>query len=168
MIRLERLRPDHADALLAFERVNRVYFARTIPDRGDAYFTDFPARHAALLAEQEAGVCHFHVILTPDGTLAGRINLVDVASGTAELGYRVGERFTGRGVAKAAVREVCRLAADTYGLSALTARTTLTNPASMAVLTATGFTPLGETPVGGRPGMRYERRLAASPPGQGC
>ncbi|MEU3843232.1 GNAT family N-acetyltransferase [Streptomyces sp. NPDC028635] len=159
MIRLERLRPGHADALLSFERENRAYFARTVPDRGDAYFTDFPARHAALLAEQEAGICHFHVILDAEGTLVGRINLMDAAAGTAELGYRVGERFTGRGVAKAAVRQMCRLASDTYDLSTLTARTTLDNAASMAVLTATGFTPLGETTVGGRPGRRFERRL---------
>lgn len=159
MIRLERLRPDHADALLSFERDNRAYFARTVPDRGDAYFTDFPARHAALLAEQEAGICHFHVIVSGDGTLIGRINLLDATSGTAELGYRIGERFTGRGLAKAAVRQVCRLATETYALTTLTARTTLDNPASMAVLTATGFTPLGDTLVGGRPGRRYERRL---------
>ncbi|MFF9816284.1 GNAT family N-acetyltransferase [Streptomyces sp. NPDC014006] len=159
MIRLERLRPDHADALLSFERANRAYFARTIPDRGDAYFTYFPARHAALLAEQEAGICHFHVILDAEGTLAGRINLLDADAGTAELGYRVGERFTGRGVAKAAVRQVCRLATDAYGLSTLTARTTLDNAASMAVLTGTGFTTVGETVIGGRPGLRYARRL---------
>ncbi|MGO4759286.1 GNAT family N-acetyltransferase, partial [Streptomyces sp. 2MCAF27] len=40
-VRLERLRADHAPALLAFERENRAYFARSIPDRGDSYFTEF-------------------------------------------------------------------------------------------------------------------------------
>ncbi|MEV4065036.1 hypothetical protein [Nonomuraea dietziae] len=38
MPELQRLRSDHASALLAFERENRAYFAASIPDRGDAYF----------------------------------------------------------------------------------------------------------------------------------
>ncbi|WP_328621765.1 GNAT family N-acetyltransferase [Streptomyces sp. NBC_00354] len=52
---LEPLRADHAPTLLAFERDNRAYFARTVPDRGDAYFTEFADRHRALLAEHAAG-----------------------------------------------------------------------------------------------------------------
>ncbi|MGX1131198.1 ribosomal-protein-alanine N-acetyltransferase [Streptomyces glaucescens] len=157
MVTLERLRADHADALLAFERENRQYFARTIPDRGDAYFAEFPDRHRALLAEQAAGVCHFHVVLDEDGHLVGRVNLVDVEDGSAELGYRVGERAAGRGVATAAVRLVCRTAATTYGLRALTAVTTLDNAASRAVLERNGFAVVGNTSVTGRPGIRYRR-----------
>ncbi|MEU6479928.1 GNAT family N-acetyltransferase [Streptomyces sp. NPDC047017] len=159
MLTLERLRPGHAEALLAFERENRRYFARTVPDRGDAYFAGFAARRRALLGEQDAGVCHFHVVLDEQGTLLGRTNLVDVADGAAELGYRVGERHTGRGVATAAVGEVCRPAASAYGLGALIARTTLDNPASRAVLERNGFTVTGELPVGGRPGVHYRRAL---------
>ncbi|MEU6231912.1 GNAT family N-acetyltransferase [Kitasatospora sp. NPDC047058] len=158
-MRLERLRADHADAVLAFERANREYFARSVPDRGDAYFAGFAARHAALLAEQDAGTCHFHLVLDGSGALLGRVNLVDVEHGEAELGYRIGERAAGRGVATAAVLEVCRLAAAGYGLSALTARTTSDNAASMAVLRRTGFTVLGETVIGDRPGVRYRRGL---------
>ncbi|MEV5315734.1 GNAT family N-acetyltransferase [Streptomyces sp. NPDC052610] len=157
MVTLERLRADHADALLAFERENRRYFARTIPDRGDAYFAEFPDRLRALLAEQDAGVCHFHVVLDEDGHLAGRINLVDVEDGSAELGYRVGARAAGRGVATAAVRLVCRTAATTYGLRALTAVTTLDNAASRTVLERNGFTVVGNPSVDGRPGIRYRR-----------
>ncbi|MFB6960132.1 GNAT family N-acetyltransferase [Streptomyces sp. NPDC056309] len=160
MVILERLRPDHAEALLAFERENRRYFARSVPDRGDAYFTGFAARHRALLAEQDAGVCHFHVVVDEQGELVGRVNLVDVADGCAELGYRIGERAAGRGVATAAVREVSRLAVVTYRLTELTAVTTLDNAASMTVLARTGFTAVGEEIVGGRPGRRYRLRLA--------
>ncbi|WP_446216256.1 GNAT family N-acetyltransferase [Micromonospora sp. IBHARD004] len=159
MIRLERLRADHADALLAFERENREYFARSVPDRGDAYFAEFPARHRALLAEQDAGSIHFHVVLDDRGALIGRVNLVDVEDGTAELGYRIGERATGGGVATAAVEAVCRLAATTYGLATLTAVTTRDNPASMAVLGRTGFTAVAEIVLDGRPGVRYRRDL---------
>ncbi|WP_329222506.1 GNAT family N-acetyltransferase [Streptomyces sp. NBC_01485] len=161
MFKVERLRADHVDALLAFERENRSYFARTVSDRGDAYFAEFSARHRARLAEQDAGICHFHVVVSEEGELLGRVNLVDVEDGSAELGYRIAERAAGRGVATGAVREICRLAAEVYGLSALTAVTTHDNLASMAVLTRTGFTAVDDVTVAGRPGVRYRLRLGA-------
>ncbi|MFI2433541.1 GNAT family N-acetyltransferase [Streptomyces sp. NPDC018693] len=159
MVTLERLRADHAAALLAFERANRAYFARSVPDRGDAYFAEFAARHRALLAEQDAGVCHFHVVLDDRGGLVGRVNLVDVEDGTAELGYRIAQRAAGRGTATAAVRDVCRLAVTEYRLSALTAVTTHDNTASRTVLERTGFGPVADITLDGRPGTRYRRRL---------
>jgi [ribosomal protein S5]-alanine N-acetyltransferase len=152
---LERLRPDHAPALLAFERDNRAYFARSVPDRGDDYFAHFAERHQALLAEQAAGVCHFHLVVV-DGEVLGRVNLVDVANGSAELGFRMAEKATGRGLATAAVREVVELAATTYGLTSLTADAAVSNAASRGVLTRTGFVPTGEEVVlSGEPGLRY-------------
>ncbi|MFD9689411.1 GNAT family N-acetyltransferase [Kitasatospora sp. NPDC059088] len=164
MLTLEPLRPDHAAAVLAFELANRAWFARTVPDRGDAYFTaaGFAERHDALLAEQAEGTGRFHLVLGPDGALVGRINLVDLVDGSAELGYRVAESAAGQGLAKAAVALVCRLAADAYGLHALTAATTLDNPASRAVLTGSGFTVTGQCRLGGHPGLRYRRALDAS------
>lgn len=159
MMTLERLRAGHADALLAFERENRAYFTRFISDRGDAYFAGFADELRDRLAEQDAGVCHFHVVVDDHGALAGRVNLVDVTDGTAVLGYRIGERAAGRGMATAAVEEVCRLAAGAYGLSALTAVVTLDNPASAAVLRHNGFTAVAESRIGERPATRYLRRL---------
>jgi ribosomal-protein-alanine N-acetyltransferase len=161
MLRLERLRDDHEPALLAFERENRQYFARSVPDRGNAYFLEFASRHRALLAEQDAGLCHFHVILDDQGKLIGRINIVDVEEGSAELGYRISEHAGGRGVATAAVGEVCLLAASAYRLTALTAVTTLDNPASRTVLERNGFTLVGDITLEGRAGVRYQRRLSA-------
>ncbi|MDN0200865.1 GNAT family N-acetyltransferase [Streptomyces sp. S.PNR 29] len=157
MLTLERLRADHADALLAFERDNRAYFARSVPDRGDAYFAQFAALHRARLAEQEAGVCHFHVVLDDAGALIGRVNLIDVEDGCAELGYRIGERAAGRGVATAAVAQACRLAATAYGLVSLMAVTTLDNPASRTVLERNAFTAVQDITLDNRPGLRYRR-----------
>ncbi|GHA86994.1 GNAT family N-acetyltransferase [Streptomyces chryseus] len=161
-LNLTRLRADHAPALLAFERANRAYFARSVPDRGDDYFASFASRHAALLAEQDAGVCHFHLLLDDDGAVLGRVNLVDVEDGSADLGYRVAEHATGRGLAVAAVREMCARAAADYGLTALTAATTLDNAASRAVLARTGFVPVGDIDLDGSPGTRYELSLGQS------
>ncbi|MFZ3492631.1 GNAT family N-acetyltransferase [Streptomyces sp. 5.8] len=159
MLRLERLRADHEGALLAFERDNRAYFARSVPDRGDAYFAEFAARHRALLEEQDTGACRFHLVVDTAGELIGRVNLVDLADGAADLGYRIGERAAGRGAATAAVREVCRLAATEYGLGIITASAALDNAASTAVLRRTGFTVVGETVLDGAPGLTYRREL---------
>ncbi|MFF3562486.1 GNAT family N-acetyltransferase [Streptomyces sp. NPDC002574] len=159
MVRLERLTAGHAGVVLAFERANREWFARSVPDRGDAYFAGFAARHRALLAEQNAGTCHFHVVLDERDELVGRVNLVDVADGAAELGYRVGESAAGRGVATAAVAQVCRLAATAYGLRTLIAVASLDNAASRAVLARSGFTAVADVTVNGRPAVRYRLPL---------
>ncbi|MFJ3516491.1 GNAT family N-acetyltransferase [Streptomyces sp. NPDC090131] len=163
MPRLQLLRLDHAPALLAFERENRAYFAASVPDRGDQYFDRFDERHASLLAEQAAGLCFFHVLVEDDGEIVGRVNLVDAAVGSAELGYRIAERAAGRGLATAAVREVRGLAVAQYGLTGLRAVTTLDNPGSRAVLARTGFVPAGEIDLDGRPGLRLVCDLQAGP-----
>ncbi|MEU0098599.1 GNAT family N-acetyltransferase [Streptomyces sp. NPDC006267] len=164
MTSISRLRPDHAEALLAFERENRAYFAASIPDRGDAYFAEFATRHRALLAEQDAGLHHLHVLQDADGGILGRINLVEVRDGSAELGYRIAEKASGRGVATRAVQRICVLAVEEYGLTALRAETTLDNAGSRAVLARTGFEPLEEVMFGDRPGRRYVLDLSGGAP----
>ncbi|MEU8707914.1 GNAT family N-acetyltransferase [Streptomyces sp. NPDC048565] len=160
MASLERLRPDHAPALLAFEKENRAYFAASVPDRGDDFFAGFGARHAELLEEQAAGLCHFHILADGDGAVLGRINLVDVADGSAELGYRIAERAAGRGLATSGVRAVCAPAFTEYGLTTLRARTTLDNAGSRTVLARTGFVEAGGITLMDRPGLRFTLALA--------
>nr|WP_206323077.1 GNAT family N-acetyltransferase [Streptomyces sp. HNM0575] len=159
---MERLRAGHAPAVLAFELANRAYFAASVSDRGDDYFDRFAERYDALLAEQEAGVCAFHVLVAEDGSVLGRFNLVDIEDGTAELGYRVAQHVTGRGVATATVRELCRLAASRHGLRTLWAATAHANTASQKVLTKAGFTrdgPADPADIGGKPGSWYRLDL---------
>lgn len=160
MPELQRLRLDHAPALLAFEQENRAYFAASIPDRGDDYFTHFDARHSDLLAEQAAGLHFFHVLVGSGGEVLGRVNLIDVADGSAELGYRIAEKAARRGLATTAVHQTCALAAAEYGLTSLRAVTTLDNAGSRAVLARTGFVSTGEILLGGRPGITYVRDLS--------
>ena len=162
MPKLRRLRADDAPAVLTFELTNRAYFAASISDRGDAYFDQFTDRYAALLAEQEAGICAFHVLVADDGEVLGRFNLVDIEEYGAELGYRVAERVAGRGVATATVRELCELASVAYGLRTLRAAAAHHNVASQKVLLKAGFVALGPADpafVGGKPGTWYRRDL---------
>ena len=162
MPELQLLRADHAPAVLAFELANRAYFATFISDRGDDFFDHFTEGYDALLAEQEAGTCVFHVLIGEDGAVLGRFNLFDLEDGAADLGYRVAQHVAGRGVATATVQELCRLAAARYGLRTLRAATTYDNVASQKVLTKAGFVPAGPADpakIGGRPGTRYQRDL---------
>ena len=160
MPELQQLRADHASAVLAFELANRAYFAAFISDRGDEYFEQFAKQHDALLAEQEAGICAYYVLVAEDGSVLGRFNLFNIEDGTAELGYRVAQHVAGRGVATATVQELCRLAAAQYGLRTLKAMTTHENVASQKVLTKAGFVPIGPADIDGKAATWYERDLA--------
>ncbi|MDW8808083.1 GNAT family N-acetyltransferase [Streptomyces scabiei] len=162
MPELERLHVRHGPAVLAFERANRAYFAASVPDRGDDFFERFADRYNALLAEQEAGICAFHVLLGEDGSVLGRFNLVDIEDGRAELGYRVAQHVSGRGVATATVRQLCLLAASRHGLRTLRAATAAENSASQRVLVKAGFVRTGPAEpahLGGKPGTWYRRDL---------
>ncbi|MFJ5307038.1 GNAT family N-acetyltransferase [Streptomyces sp. NPDC088350] len=166
MPELRRLHAGHAPAVLAFEVANRAYFAASISDRGDDYFDQFTARYDDLLAEQEAGVCAFYVLVAEDGSVLGRFNLYDIVEGrTADLGYRVAQHVAGQGVATATVEELCRLAATRHGLRTLRAATSHENTASQKVLAKAGFTPTGPahpTDLGGKQGTWYQRDLRAA------
>ena len=166
MPELKRLHAGHAPAVLAFELANRAYFAASISDRGDDYFAEFTNRYNNLLAEQEAGVCAFHVLVAEDGSVLGRFNLVDIEDHTAELGYRVAQHVAGHGVATATVRELCLLAATQHGLHTLRAATSRQNAASQKVLAKAGFVPVGPADpahLGGKPGTWYQRDLLLQP-----
>jgi ribosomal-protein-alanine N-acetyltransferase len=162
VVEMQRLRGDHSGAILSFEILNRAYFAASISDRGDEYFEQFSEQHAGCLAEQDAGTCVYHVLLDQDGTVLGRINLYEVEDRSAVVGYRIAENAAGRGVATSALRELCRVAAEQYGIDTLRAATTNENVASQRVLEKVGFASVGPTDVAGRPGRLYEYVLAPS------
>ena len=161
---MQRLRADHAPAVLAFELANRAYFAAHINDRGDEYFDQFAERHRAMLDDQEAGDGAYHVLVAEDGAVLGRFNLFFTGDGSANLGYRVAEHVAGRGVATATVQELCGLAATRYGLRTLRAAVSNANVASQKVLAKAGFVPAGPADpaeIGGKPGSWYQLDLGA-------
>jgi [ribosomal protein S5]-alanine N-acetyltransferase len=165
MPELKRLHAGDAPAVLAFELANRAWFAASVSDRGDEFFDQFAGRYSALLAEQDAGISAFYLLVVEDGSVLGRFNLYDLEDGTARLGYRVAQHAAGRGAATAAVRELCRLAVARHGLRTLRAATSRDNIASQRVLAKAGFVPVGPADpadLGGKPGTWYQRDLASS------
>jgi ribosomal-protein-alanine N-acetyltransferase len=162
MTELQLLEAGHLEALREFELANRAYFAASITDRGDEFFAQFEERLEARLEEQRAGEAAFHVLVDDDDSVLGRFNLIFVRKHVAELGFRVAERATGRGVATAAVRELCDVAAGRYGVRLLRASASLANHGSRAVLTKAGFVEVGPadpSEVGGKEGTWFERVL---------
>jgi len=163
---LKQLDAGHAQAVLAFELANRAYFAASVSDRGDDFFDQFTDRYSALLAEQEAGVCAFYLLVAEDGSVLGRFNLFDIEDRAARLGYRVAQHVAGRGVATTAVLELCRLAVSRHGLRTLRAAAAHENAASQKVLTKAGFVlagPADLADLGGKQGSWYVRDLALRP-----
>jgi [ribosomal protein S5]-alanine N-acetyltransferase len=159
---LQQVRADHGPAVLAFELANRAYFATSISDRGDEFFAEFTERHSALLTQQDGGLGAFYLLVADDGSVLGRFNLYFTGEGAANLGYRVAEHVAGRGVATAAVRELCLLASARHGLRTLRAATSGANVASQRVLTKAGFVltgPAGPADLGGGSGSWYQRDL---------
>lgn len=162
---LQKLRADHAAAVLSFELVNRAYFAGWISDRGEEFYEHFADQHDARLAEQRAGLGAYYVLVEDNGSVLGRFNLIFADDDSAKLGYRVAEAAAGHGLATMGVRELCDLATDHYGLRRIVAATSLQNVPSQKVLTKAGFTlvgPADPADVGGKPGHRYERHLRPS------
>lgn len=128
-----------APEVLQFERENRDFFARWVPDRGEDYFEQFSARHQALVEENRAGTALLHLVRNAGGVVVGRVNLVDVAQGAyAELGYRIAEHAMGRGVATRAVAYAVDQA-RLRGSAGVRAMTTEHNTASQRVLERTTF-----------------------------
>jgi ribosomal-protein-alanine N-acetyltransferase len=159
VLELQRLRLDHESAVLAFELANRAYFARSISDRGDDFYAQFGERYRAVLAEQEAGSAVFHVLVDENEDVVGRFNLYELSGGTAEVGYRVAERVSGRGVATGALQDLICIAGGEYGLRKLKARTSNENVASQRVLAKAGFIPVGRAEIENRQGVLWELAL---------
>jgi ribosomal-protein-alanine N-acetyltransferase len=156
VFQLQLVGPQHESAVLAFERDNRAYFAKSISDRGDSFFEQFSERHRELMAEQEAGACAFYVLVDENGAVVGRFNLYDISDGTARVGYRVAEQVSGHGVATSGLRTLCRMARENFGLQTLTAATSNENVASQRVLLKSGFAYVAPTEVGGRQGALFD------------
>lgn len=165
-ISLSLLQESDAEELLEFERVNRSFFEKMVPGRGDDYYqwATFLERHRELLEEQERGVCRFYLVKDPAGNIAGRINLVniDAAAGTAEVGFRLGESYGGKGLGSNALH---LLLSTESSLKKIHAKTTTVNKSSQRVLEKNGFIHMGisgdEFEMNGKK-MRFVRHLWVS------
>ncbi|MFL1461330.1 bifunctional GNAT family N-acetyltransferase/(deoxy)nucleoside triphosphate pyrophosphohydrolase [Roseococcus sp. DSY-14] len=171
-IRTERLelRPlRRADAAAMTRLVNDYSVA------GNLARVPFPYREelaeewiAATHRQHEAGDA-WHLAITLDGALVGCVGLTRKAGAAPELGYWVGRRFWGQGIAREAAGALLDWAARAHGHAAFRASALTDNAASRRVLEALGFREhgQGQEPFLSRnramPVTYYERAAAPAP-----
>lgn len=142
-INLKKLERKDFENLFEFEKENKEFFEKFVPPRDEKYFDyqTFIVRNELLLKSQEQHKDYFFIIRNEKNQITGRINLTDIGhkEKIAYVGYRVGERFLGMGIATRAVNKLV-YSAEKLGINQLLAQTTTHNYASQKVLMKAGFT----------------------------
>ena len=125
--------------LFKFEQYNWNYFTQTVGERPDSYrnYNSFICTQNDILQEQAKGDIAFYVIYQQD-KLVGRINLRDIRSSKANLGYRICQSAVGKGIATLAVKKIIAIAIQ-IGIKQINAVVSETNPASEKILLKNGF-----------------------------
>jgi len=138
---IRTLRLDDASPLLKFEQRNREWFERHIVPRPvEFYCGEGVLDHVEqFLAAYRQGSMHPCVIVGPEGEILGRANLKDIEAGRAEVGYRIAQDHTGKGLATSALRHLLELASTRWRLVQLFAYVAEPNRASVRVLERCGF-----------------------------
>ncbi|MCX4778722.1 GNAT family N-acetyltransferase [Streptomyces sp. NBC_01264] len=164
---------DAAGVAEALDR-NRAYMAPYEPLRLPGFYTEAGQRERieALLADRDGGRVRPYVLLG-GGVPIGTINLGSIALGplrSGGIGYWVDQAWAGKGVATAAVHEICRIARDELRLHRVEAGTRVDNLGSQRVLAKAGFEQYGLAPrylhVGGdwQDHRLFQRLLNDDPP----
>lgn len=147
---LREARLEDASAMLEAYQQNRRHLQRWEAQRDASFFT-LDGQQAALrrqLRRHEAGLL-VPWVLDDSGRVVGTITLTGIVRGpfcSGYLGYWVSASHEGRGLATAAVQEVCHIAATTLGLHRIEAATLPENTRSQRVLKRSGFTYIGVAP----------------------
>lgn len=141
---IKLVKESDAESLLEFEIENRYFFEQMVPSRGDDYYTFevFRKRHQKLLIEQENGFAKFYLIKNDSGGILGRVNLVDIdkVNNSADVGFRVGEPYVGKGIGDKALKLLLR---TNLPVRQIRGKTTTVNHASQKVLEKNGFKQVG-------------------------
>lgn len=139
-ISINCLQERDAEELFEFEKNNRLFFEQMVPGRGEDYynFGSFKIRHRELLTEQQENKSKFYLIRDNSGNIIGRINLVDIdtTNDIAEVGYRVGQEYGGKGIGARALK---LLLETEISVKKIKAKTTTNNIASQRILEKNGF-----------------------------
>ncbi len=144
---LRLLRPEDAEAL--HRLINDWEITRTLAAVPFPYDRALAESWIASTLAQAAAGSAFHLAITGrDGvteTLVGGVGLrIDAKRKAGRLGYWVGRRFWGHGVATEAAGRLARWALAHLDLDVIEANVDAENPASAAVLRRIGFAPAGE------------------------
>lgn len=148
-VKIELVTEEDYQEIYQFEMRNKKFFETILPPRPAGYqrYDTFLVIMNNLLEEQSNGDYYMYIIRGENGEFIGRINLQMVISGnlkTAEIGYRMDFNKQGKGHAGHAVKLVLQEAFQKYGVSKVTAGTSIDNIGSQKVLEKNGFIKIGE------------------------
>ena len=141
--------PSHAEAVLAFELVNRFHFEQWIASRGDHFYSVQAVQQSleqAQWAAQAQRECHYLVWIGNE--IIGRVTLRGIEREQyfkASLGYRFSAEHGGKGYATRAVNAVLQHAFSELKLWRIEAMIITENLASIAVIKKCGFTQFGHS-----------------------
>lgn len=150
-VRLRPVTAADAASLAGSMTRSRAYMRPREPVRPDAFYTEQGQRErlAVLLADREAGRAMPWVLADAEDRAIGGFTLNAIVLGpfrSATIGYWVDVAHVGRGLATAAVRQICALARDELRLHRIEAATLVDNTASQRVLAKCGFERIGLAP----------------------
>lgn len=137
--------PSPADIhdLLAFELDNRAHFETWVTARSPSYYSADAIAAMIEQAQRERDADQSYQFLAKlDGQIVGRVNLTSVTRpyfNKAQLGYRIGAQFGGRGYASRLVALLLEQAFGPLELWRLESIVRLPNLASAKVLQRNGF-----------------------------
>lgn len=150
-VSLRLVRESDAGPLAEAYTRNRAYLEPWEPRRADAFFTveGQESRVQDLLRLRQSGRS-LPWVLDEGGSIVGTMTLSNIVLGpfcNASLGYWIDEGHAGRGLATAAVAQVCRIGSEQVGLHRIDASVLPYNAGSQRVLTKSGFTLIGTAPT---------------------
>jgi ribosomal-protein-alanine N-acetyltransferase len=139
-VAIRPIEPEDAAELVPLVVENRTFLAPFEPDREERFFTIDGQREWI----ENDGIRAFAIL---DGNrIAGTVTLSNIVRGplqSANLGFWVAERLSGRGLATRAVGEAADIAFGELGLHRLEAGTLVDNVPSQRVLEKNGFERIG-------------------------
>ena len=140
MYQLQALQTDHWQALLRFELDNQQWFEKWIEPRPEGFYQQQRFLHNIQALVEQSSARDYAMFLYFDAqSILGRFNIINIHQRTAEVGYRLAEHATGKGIATAGLLALMSAAKNQLKLQRLTARVTIDNIASQKVLLNSGF-----------------------------
>ena len=136
------IQKSDVDKLFQFELENRPWFEKHIAARDENFYSKFKIeKHIVTCYSNYQAQKMYPAIIELDSKIIARVNLrnINLNAKSADLGYRVAEGSSGKGVASFAVGQILDKAKNQLSLELISSYVSIANIASQKVLEKFGF-----------------------------